>query len=111
MRIQAALGSTHGVFAAYIALMLLAVAAYVNVADSSAAKVSLIIAIPLLSILAVVVGVVRYRPVGRDLWYLVAVAQVLGAVGAGVWHEKLLHWCCFASQKKFWPSARTQLAS
>lgn len=87
-RIQAALGSASGVSVAFLVLMLVAVAAYVNVADSSVGRVLLLVAIPLLSILAVVVGVVRYRPVRRDLWCFVAVAQVVGAVGAGVWHAK-----------------------
>jgi len=87
-RIQAALGSGSGVSVAFLVLMLLAVAAYVNVADASVAQVSLVVAIPLASLLAVVVGVVRYRPLRRDLWYLIAAAQVVGAVGVGVWHAK-----------------------
>lgn len=82
-----ALGPASGVSVAFLVLMLLAIAASVNFADSSFRKVSLV-AIPLLSTLAVVVGVVRYRPERRALWYLVAVAQIVGAVGAGVWQAK-----------------------
>ena len=60
-----------------------------NVADSSVGKASLIVAIPLFS----TVGRLRRdRPVpagaARLLWYAVAAAQVIGAVGAGVWHAK-----------------------
>ena len=83
-----ALGSTSGNSLAFLVLTLLAVAAYVNVADSSVAKLALLIAIPLSSTLAIVVGVVRYRPVRRELWYFVAGAQVAGAAGAGVWQAK-----------------------
>jgi len=81
-------GSASGLSVGFLALSLLAVAAYVNASDSSAVKGWLLVAIPLSSILAVVVGIVRYRPVRRDLWYLVAAAQVAGAVGAGVWNAK-----------------------
>jgi signal transduction histidine kinase len=75
----------------FLALMLLAVAASVNFTDSSFRTVSLV-AIPLASTLAVVAGIVAYRPERPAVWYLVAVAQVLGALGAGVWQAK------FASQ-------------
>jgi uncharacterized membrane protein YcfT len=81
-------GSSSDLCVAFLVLMLLAVAASINVADSSIGKVSLIFAIPLLSTLAVVVGIARFRPERPALWYLVAVAQVVGAVGAGVWHTK-----------------------
>src|SRR5438445_9024586 len=87
-RIQAALGSASGVSVAFLVLMLVAVAAYVNVADSSVAQGALTIGIPVSSILAIVAGIVRYRPARRDLWYLVALAQVVGAVGAGVWRAR-----------------------
>ena len=76
---------------AFLVLMLLAVAASVNFADSSFRTVSLV-AIPLASTLAVVAGIVAYRPERPAVWYLVAVAQVVGALGAGVWQAK------FASQ-------------
>src|SRR5207253_2437762 len=82
------LGLASGVPVGFLVLMLLAIAAFVNVADSSVVKTWLMVAIPLSSTLAVVLGVVYYRPVRRDLWYLVVVAQVAGAVGAGVWHTK-----------------------
>src|SRR5439155_18219305 len=88
VRIQAALRSASGVSVVFLVLMLLAVAAYVNVGDSSVAQRSLVVVISLSSLLAVLVGVVRYRPSRRDLWYFVALAQVVGAVGAGVWHAK-----------------------
>jgi signal transduction histidine kinase len=38
--------------------------------------------------LAVLVGIVRFQPERRALWYAVAAAQVIGAAGAGVWHAK-----------------------
>ncbi|TMJ93817.1 MAG: HAMP domain-containing histidine kinase [Actinobacteria bacterium] len=88
VRIQAALRSASGVSVVFLVLMLLAVAAYVNVGDSSVAQRSLVVVISLSSLLAVLVGVVRYRPSRRDLWYFVALAQVVGAVGAGVWYAK-----------------------
>ena len=68
--------------------MLLAVAASMNVADSSVGKGSLLVAIPLFSTLAVLVGIVRFKPERRSLWYAVAAAQLIGAAGAGVWHSK-----------------------
>ena len=66
---------------AFLVLMLLAVAASVNVADSSVGKASLIVAIPFFSTLAVFVGIARFQPERRGLWYAVAAAQVIGAVG------------------------------
>jgi signal transduction histidine kinase len=71
----------------FLVLMLLAVAASVNFTDSSFRTVSLV-AIPLASTLAVVAGIVAYRPERPAVWYLVAVAQVLGALGAGVWQAR-----------------------
>ena len=73
---------------AFLVLMLLAVAASMNVGESSVGKASLIVAIPLFSTLAVFVGIVRFQPERRALWYAVIAAQVIGAVGAGVWHAK-----------------------
>ncbi len=81
-------GSSSDLSLAFLVLMLLAVAASINVADTSIGKVSLLVAIPLLSTLAVVVGIARFRPERPALWYLVAAAQVIGAIGAGVWHTK-----------------------
>lgn len=81
-------GSASGTSLAFLVLMLLAVAASMNVAGSSVGKGSLIVAIPLFSTLAVLVGIVRFRPERRALWYAVAAAQVLGAVGAGLWSAK-----------------------
>src|SRR5215208_2277102 len=81
-------GSASDLSLAFLVLMLLAVAASINVADSSVGKVSLLVAIPFLSILAVAVGIVRFRPKRPALWYLGVVAQVIGAVGAAVWHTK-----------------------
>ena len=49
---------------AFLVLMLLAVAASMNVADSSVGKGSLIVAIPLFSSLAVFVGIVRFSRSG-----------------------------------------------
>jgi len=60
---------------AFLVLMLLAVAASVNFADSSFRTISLV-AIPLASTLAVVAGIVAYRPQRPAVWYLVAVAQI-----------------------------------
>jgi signal transduction histidine kinase len=85
LRRISAVDPVSGVSVAFLVLMLLAVAAYVDLVDSPAAKGSLMVAIALSSALAVVVGILRYQPERRDLWYLVAGAQVLGAAGAGVW--------------------------
>ena len=82
-----ALGSPS-VSIAFLVLMLLAVAAYVSVSASSVGRTWLMVAIPLASTLAIVLGVLLYRPVRRDLWFLVAAAQVAGAVGALVWQAK-----------------------
>ena len=81
-------GLASAVPVAFLVLMLLGIAAYATVADSSLVKTALMFAIPLASALAVVLGVVYYRPVRGDLWYLIVVAQVAGAVGAGTWHTK-----------------------
>jgi signal transduction histidine kinase len=80
--------STSRISLAFLVLMLLAVAASLSVADSSVGKGSLIVAIPLFATLAVFVGIARFQPERRALWYAVAAAQVIGAVGAGVWHAK-----------------------
>jgi signal transduction histidine kinase len=80
--------STSRTSLAFLVLMLLAVAASLSVADSSVGKGSLIVAIPLFSTMAVFVGIARFQPERRAVWYAVAAAQVIGAVGAGVWHAK-----------------------
>jgi signal transduction histidine kinase len=90
LRRISAVDPVPGVSVAFLVLMLLAAAAYVNVVDSPTGKGSLMVAIALSSALAVVVGVVRNRPERRDLWYLVAVAQLVGAAGAGVWWAKFV---------------------
>ena len=64
----------------FLLLMLLATAAYVNIVDSAAAKGSLLVAVAVSSALAVLVGVIFHRPERRDLWYLVLVAQLAGAI-------------------------------
>jgi len=74
---------------AFLVLMLLATAAYVNVADSALAKGSLMVGIAASSALAVVAGIVVNRPRRRDVWVLVGVAQAVGATGAGLWYAQL----------------------
>src|SRR5688572_10626514 len=74
---------------AFLVLMLLATAAYVNVVESAAAKASLLIAVALSSALVVLAGVVYHRPARRDLWYLVVVAQLAGAAAGGLWFAEL----------------------
>jgi signal transduction histidine kinase len=80
-------GLGPGTSVAFLVLMLLVVAASVNFGDSAFRTVSLVV-IPLLSTLAVVAGVVAYRPERPAVWYFVAFSQVIGAVGAGVWQAK-----------------------
>src|SRR4051812_17189517 len=73
----------------FFVLMLLATAVYVDAVDSAVAKGSVIAGIALTSALAVLVGIRRNRPARRDLWYLIAAALVVGAVGAGMWFAEL----------------------
>jgi signal transduction histidine kinase len=85
---QVALDRIPNVSVAYLLLTLVAVAVYIDVDASSPVRRWLMVAIPVSSVLAVAAGVVLYRPSRRDVWYFVAAAQVVGAVGAGVWHAK-----------------------
>src|SRR5919198_327789 len=71
---------------AYLLLTLVAVTVYVHV-DASVRE-WLMVAIPASSVVAVAAGIALYRPSRRDLWYFVAAAQVVGAIGAGAWHAK-----------------------
>ena len=73
---------------AFLLVMLLAIAASLNVADASVVKTLLLVAIPVTSILAVLLGVFAYAPVRPELWYFVVGTQLVGAIGAGVWDAK-----------------------
>src|SRR5918996_525033 len=73
---------------AFLVVMLLAIAASLNVADASVVKTLLLVAIPVTSILAVLLGVFAYAPVRPELWYFVVGTQLVGAIGAGVWDAK-----------------------
>ncbi len=73
---------------AYLLLTLIAVSVYVHVDASAMVRDWLMVAIPVSSVLAVAAGIALYRPTRRDVWYFVAAAQVVGAIGAGAWHAK-----------------------